>query len=195
MHVAVITPPSEEPITLAEAKTHLRVDGDDEDALITGYIIAARIACEMVARRAFVTQTLLGVLDDWPTTKNWLYDQARRDVIELLRPPLTSVTSVVYRLSDGTQQTWGTGNYVVDAVTEPGRIALAHNVSWPSDDLYPIGAIHITYQAGYGAAVSVPELYKQAIKLQLAYIYENRESMGIEAVSPAVRGMLMMDRG
>ncbi|MBV9418770.1 MAG: phage head-tail connector protein, partial [Alphaproteobacteria bacterium] len=38
MSLQLTTPPATEPITLAEAKTHLKVDTTDDDALITRLI-------------------------------------------------------------------------------------------------------------------------------------------------------------
>ena len=183
LNLVVVTTPTEEPITLAQAKEHLRVDGTDEDALIGTYISAARLKCEELSRRAFVTQTLALVLDCWPD----------ESIVKLPRPPLISLTSVIYKDSTGTPTTWGSSNYVIDTFSTPGRLALASGMSWPGVTLYPIGGVKITYQAGYGAASAVPEIYKQAVKLLTAFYYENREQL--DEIPKGIRDMLLSDRG
>ena len=66
MTAALITPPALEPVSLAEAKAHLRIDGDDDDALVTAAIVAARVHVEAATRRALIEQGWRVYLDAWP---------------------------------------------------------------------------------------------------------------------------------
>lgn len=191
MNLIVVTPPEEEPATVAETKGQVRSDasvGSTEDALISTYIAAAREKCEEISRRAFVTQTLALVLDAWP----------EENTIKIPRPPLIEVESVTYKLADGSEQEFT--DFVIDTASEPGRLALAHGASWPDDDLYPIGAIRIEFQAGYGAAAAVPQIYKMAVQLLAAHWYENREAttpnaLGSVEIPFGVTALLTGDRG
>jgi uncharacterized phiE125 gp8 family phage protein len=188
MNLIIVTPPEEELLSAAESKLQSRVDGADEDALIDVYIKAAREKCEEVARRAFVAQTLALFLDTWPNEKS----------IKLPRPPLIDVDSITYKLADGTEQEFT--DFVIDKNSTPGRLALADGASWPDDDLYPIGAIQITYQAGYGEAEAVPQIYRMAVQLLAAHWYENREatvpnSLGSVEIPFGVTALLTGDRG
>ena len=191
MSTKLITDATEEPITLDEAKDHLRVDGDDENALIMGYIKAARRQCEMVSRRAFVTQTWELALEGW----------RRCDYIELPKPPLASVASVKYTDSAGVEWTMSGADYVVDTYRQPGRVMLGYSKAWPSVTLRPGPSVVVRYVAGYGMPAAVPETYKQAIKLLVGHYYENREAIVIQAgvvatqVPMAVDALLMTDRG
>lgn len=146
MILQVTTAPAEEPVTLEEIKAHLKVDVDSEDDLLTMYLAAARQLCELEARRAFVTQTLQLKLEGWP----W------GEEIHLPRPPLQSVTGVVYVDTDGNSHTMSASEYTVDTASEPGRIILAYGAGWPGASLRPGPAITITYVAGYGDAEDVP---------------------------------------
>lgn len=182
----------EEPITLDEAKDHLRVDGTDEDALITAYVKVARRQAEMMSRRAFVTQTWELALAGWP----------QAGCLVLGNPPLQSVTWVKYTDSQGVELTLPSGDYLVDTYSEPGRVVLGHGKGWPSVTLQPGPAVRVRYVAGYGPAVAVPETYKQAIRLLVGHYYENREAVAMQvgmvqgAVLPlAVQALLMIDRG
>jgi uncharacterized phiE125 gp8 family phage protein len=181
LNYQVVTPPTEEPVSLTTAKLHLRVDGSTDDALIGAYIVAAREKAEGLARRAFVTQTLRATLDAWPVERT----------ISLPRPPLQSVSSIKYIDANGAEQTLGAGDYVIDTGSEPGRLSFKSSFAWPGSSLKEIGAIGITFVAGYGAAAAVPELYKQAILLILAFWYENRE---IGDVPAGIRDMLVSER-
>lgn len=158
--------PASEPVSLTEAKLHLRVEVSDDDALIAALITAAREYVEESARRALVTQTWRLSLSGWPGGNS----------IELSRPPLQSVTSIIYKDSAGASTTWAAANYLVDTDSEPGRVVLAYGASWPSVTLYPSNPIQITYVAGYGAASAVPQRLRQAVLLLVGHWYENRES-------------------
>lgn len=161
----VITPPAVEPVSLETAKAFLRVDTTDEDTLITALVKGARETGEELARRAFITQTLEMVIDDWPPDFT----------LALLRPPLQSVTSVKYYDEDGVEATWT--DYVVDARSQPGRI---HFNSTPGTTLLETGGIVVRYVAGYGAAATdVPQRIIEAIKSLVAYRYENRWSVEV----------------
>lgn len=191
MYTKLITEPTEEPITLDEAKDHLRVDGADEDALIMGYIRAARRQCELITRRAFVTQTWEVALEAWPNC----------NYLQLPSPPLQSVTSISYVDSTGAAAVMPSADYVVDTYRHPGRVVLGYNKIWPSVTLRPGPSVIVRYVAGYGTPVAVPETYKQAIKLLVGHYYENREAVTVQPgamalkVPMAAEALLMVDRG
>jgi uncharacterized phiE125 gp8 family phage protein len=169
--VAVITAPTEEPITTAEAKLHLRVDHAADDALIASMITAARQRVENATWRALVTQTLELTLDAWPSGNK----------IDLPRPPLASVTSVTYTDSDGTATVWSSSLYQVITQGTPGRIVPAYGEAWPTATLRAANGIAVRYVAGYGAAAAVPALLKAAMLLLIGNWYENREAVVVGA--------------
>ena len=187
MAILIVEPPIEEPITLDEAKLHCRVDVDDDDTLITGLISAARAYAEAIEWRAYLTQTIELHLDAWPSGNQ----------IELPRPPLQSVTSIVYTGEDGTEHTVDADTYVVDTAREPGRIALKSGESWPSETLQVVDGIVITYLAGWEFADDVSAMRKQALLLLVGHWYENRETATLGAVSHeidfAVKALLGID--
>lgn len=163
--VKLYSAPATEPVSLVEAKLHLRVDATDEDTLITALITAARQLVEEETWRALVTQTWDYVADDWPMG----------DILALPRPPLQSVTSITYVDEDGVTQTIAAADYIVD--TYQNRVVLAEGAEWPSDDLYPTSAVRVRYVAGYGAASAVPGPIKSAMLLLIGHLYENREAV------------------
>jgi len=162
----ITTAPATEPITTAEAKTHMRIDISDEDTYIGELITAARVYCEQYTHRAFITQSITYVDDSFPTG----------DAIELPVPDLIAVTTLKYYDGDGAQQTWSDSNYIEDTFSLPSRVELAYGVSWPSIRTR-FDAVEVIYTAGYGAAADVPDAIKHAIKLLVAHWHENRESV------------------
>lgn len=171
----IVTAPAVEPLTTAEAKSHLRVDASTEDALIDAYVAAARAFYEEATWRALITQTWAMRLEQWP------YEES----ILLPKPPLQSVTSITYVDSDGDSHTMASADYTVYA-QDPGRIWLGYSKSWPSVTLRPGPSITITFVAGYGLAAAVPVIDKQAIRLMVGHFYENREEvMAIPGISLA----------
>lgn len=190
MAIVITSEPANEPLTADDnAKLHMRVDVTEDDELINLYIKAARKYIEQAAKRTFITQTIRYSLDKWPDDNK----------IYLPRPPLQSVSSIVYLDEDGTSTTWSSSNYIVDSDSEPGRVALAASQTWPATTLYPVNAIRITYIAGYGDdATDVPETWRQAIRLLTGHWYENREAALLTGAVPkaipfAVESLINVD--
>lgn len=165
-----LTPPAEEPVTLDEAKLHLRVTDTAQDALITSLIQAAREHAETaLTHRAFITQQWRLTLDEFP---------AHDLFIRLPKPPLVSVEAVRYTDGNGALQVWDPANYAVDTGSLPGKIDLGYGLYFPIGR-YQANAIQIDFTCGYGAAADVPEAIKTAIKLLVAHWYENREPVNV----------------
>ena len=160
----LITAPASEPITLAEAKEHLRVDFDEDDTLITSLIVAAREHLENSIARRLVTQT-------WEVT----YPEFKDELI-LPETPLQSITSVTYLDSDGDSQTLASTVYEADTTTEPGLIRRTYLQTWPVTRAV-WNAVVIRYVVGYGTASDVPQALKQAMYLHIGTMYEFRESV------------------
>jgi uncharacterized phiE125 gp8 family phage protein len=181
------TAPAVEPISLDEAKLHLRVDISDDDTLITSQIQTARRRAEKIAGRAFITQTWDYVLDAFP----------QGDTLEIPKPPLQSITSIKYYDQDGTEYTLSSDDYYVDTYGEPGRVVLKSSATWPSITLREANGVVVRFMAGYGDADDVPEEFKQAIYLLVGHFYENREAVSDARLVPTpdgVMALLWMDR-
>lgn len=170
--LAIVTAPTEEPLTLAEAKAHLRVTGSGDDTYITTLITVARQWAENYTRRALITQTWDLFLDKFP---RWM--------LEMPLPPLQSVTTLEYTDTDGVQQTLGGTLYRVDTNAERGRITPAFNEVWPVTRAV-MSAVKIRFVAGYGLAAAVEVKIKQAMLLLIGHLYENRQDVVI-GVMPA----------
>lgn len=188
MSIKLITAPTAEPITLAEAKAQLKIDWTDEDTQINGYILAAREHCEGFQNRALITQTWELWTDAWPC----------KDCFNVPLPPLQSVTSIKYYGTDDTEYTLATTEYFVDPVSQPGRIVLAYGKSWPSTTLRPANGVAVRFVAGYGLAAAVPQKVKQAMLLLVTLMYQKRlpivEGKIVGEVPYAVSSLLWLDR-
>lgn len=160
----VITAPALEPITVTEVKTYCRIDGSDEDTMLGTYITAVRQAAELYTGRAFITQTIKAVLDYWPG-----------NIVRLPRSPLIAISSVNTIDESGTATAYSSSNYYVRTEIEPGEVVIKQSTSYPQNTERDYGGYSIIYTAGYGStAADVPEAIKQALKMWVALIYENR---------------------
>jgi uncharacterized phiE125 gp8 family phage protein len=159
----VTTDPSNEPVTLAEAKTRLKIDNDDENTDITFMIQAAREAVEQRTNRSLITQSRTMKMDYFPGS----------DTITLLNGPIQSVTSVKYYNTSEVLTTMSASDYWVDLYAD--RLIIKN--SWPSVYDMP-NAVEIIYVAGYGDNASdIPGPLKNAIYMTLAHIHGNREAV------------------
>ncbi len=170
-----------EPMTLEEAKEHLRVDFEDEDALIGAILKAARKWVEGHLNRSMLTQTWQIVLDNLP------------DQIKIPKPPLQSA-SIVIKDDAGNLINMDLADYVVDVDSDPGRIVVLNQ---PSISLHKVNPVKITFVAGFTSLDQIPETWKQAIKLLVGHWYENREAVSQQTfreVPMAVKSLLAHDR-
>lgn len=176
MSLALVNGPTTEPITLAEAKQHLRLGEDvlDDDELIAGLIRAAREYCEKETNRAFFTQTWRLSLDRFPLD----------DVIELPRPPIASVEQVAYIDESGVQTPYT--DYTLDTDHAPPRLIRNYGLCWPSTRCQR-NAVMIMFIAGADDVADVPESIKQAMKLLIGHWYENREAVVTGTISTALQ--------
>jgi uncharacterized phiE125 gp8 family phage protein len=168
-----VTPPATDPLSLAEAKAHLRATHSSEDGLIAGYILAAREFVEDATHRKLIIQTLDYTIDDgWPCVMARGYYRTR---IELPVKPVASVTSISYVDSGGASQTLAADQYVVRTDGPVPYIEPAYDVSWPSVRCQS-SAITIRFVAG-SALGDVPNPLMQAMRLLVAHANENREAV------------------
>lgn len=177
----LVTAPTAEPMTLAQAKLHLRVDDDitADDALIGALVTAARRWCEQYTGRALVQQT-------WDLRQDCNYG-----FIEIHKVPLQEVSAIFYIDEDGVEQTLDTDLYDVDIYSEPARITPAWNETWPDYRAVP-NAWRVRFVAGYSVgspadlAQNVPAELIAAMKLVIGHLYENRESVVLNGVPQVV---------
>ena len=175
MTTRLITPPATEPVTLAEAKIQCRVDIDDDDTLIQGYIAAARSQCEHIIGRSIMPQTWELSLDAFSSLP-----------IKLLYGPVTAITSVDYVDTAGDDQTFVDFN-----LDEANGYLSADN--WPAT-YTTTGAVKITYEAGDADAERSG--INQWILIAVATFYKNRESQAAGSTTELPRGFMagLLDR-
>lgn len=152
MPIAVVTPPYAEPLSLAEARLHIKSDGTEDDALIMGAIAAVRGFAEHETGRQLVAARFRQTLDAFPGQRLWIEESGPncKQIILLERTPVLQVVSVQYVAADGTLTTLAADQYLVDLDSQPARIAPAWGKTWP----FPrdqIAAVMITFDAGHAA--------------------------------------------
>lgn len=174
------TPPPAEPIPLADAKAHLRVEHTADDSIITALIIAARQACENIIQRTLVN------------TEYELIQDCFTPQLKLRKPPVTAIASIQYRDTTGAWQTLAPGDYSNQLSFLPGFIEPAIGKCWPATANVS-DAVKVTYTAGYGAnGNNVPQAIKEWMLLTIGSMYENREAStpGGASLQPFVDGLL-----
>lgn len=186
MGLLLATAPTDEPISVDEAKAFCRLSDSQSDDLILMSIGAARVWVEEAyLRRALCTQTRRLTLEEF---------EGR--CLRLPLPPLQSVTSITYVDTAGTTQTWAAANYqvvgavgtvtsasVVTPIPPQGYVVPAYAQTWPTAREQP-EAVSVTYVCGYGSSAQVPDPIKHALKLLVLEMVE-RGNGDVAAVSPS----------
>jgi uncharacterized phiE125 gp8 family phage protein len=167
--------PAAEPVTLAEARAWLRLDGTDEDALVTTLVAAARIHVESTTGRALLTQSWRVVLDCWPIDRSVMLPVA----------PLQTLTEIRAYDEGGDASTIALAQFQAETAVAPARLLLPPSVGGMPALRQRLG-IEIDYVAGYGDDGSdVPADLRQALLVLVAHWFEHRDAV-ITAGSGAV---------
>lgn len=187
---ALVSAAAVTPVTLAEAKAHLRVDHNDEDTVITGLIAAATSyldGWQGVLGQCLITQSWRQDFNDFPMT-----------ILRLPMSPVQSITSIVYRQDNGTETTMDAAKYRISTDAQGAFLELTVDEVWPvAGDR--VDAVSVTAVYGYGdAETDVPQSIRHAILLLIGNWYENREAavIGVQVAQlpMAVNALLMPHR-
>lgn len=158
-----------EPITLSDVEGQCRiVDLSAEATTIELMISAVRERAEQITRRTLIRKTETLVLSSFPP--------GRLPVV-LIKPPLKTITSITYVDINGVIQTLNPSLYKVNTYSEPGSVCPIYGEVWPST-LVDSNVIEIIYSCGY-LSDEVPKAIKQWCLINVANLYENRESQGV----------------
>jgi len=160
--IQVVTPPTTEPLTLSEVKSHLRIDGNYDDALLNSCITSARMYFESQCEISIASQELLLALDSFD------------DIVYLPRGPVQSVEDISY--SDSENDLDSMADWIEDLVSNPARITPAFGQSWPAT-AEVVNAVQVSYTTGYSTPSMVPKLLKSGMLFYVAHLYENRSAV------------------
>lgn len=172
MAYKLIVGPASEPLTLDEAKAHLRVDDNDSDDLITLYLAAARQNAEQFMGRALVNQVWDATFDGFPHC---------RTPMKLIPSPVLEVEGVFTSMV-GEETEVSAETYRLDNITAPAVLFPAGQANWPGTT---VDFVRVRFRAGYidddlsPQSGEVPSDIKAAILLNLGTLYENRETLAV----------------
>lgn len=151
-----ISSPALMAVTLADAKTALRIDQDDSafDAQIAIWVAGITQEAEHITERAFVNRPMRVTLDQF------------EDAIRLSAPTF-SVESVQFVGLDLVKHELDPADYYADTTTEPGYIVAARGRAWPAVGA-GVNTVTVDYTAGYGPdATTTPPAAKLYILARL----------------------------
>lgn len=172
--------PAATPVSLAEAKAHLRVDHDDQDDLITAQIKAATAHLDGYA----------GILGRALVTQTWRQDFGRfADSLKLPLSPVSAVISVSYHDAGDVQQVLDAGVYGLKTDALGAYVALQPGKTWPAT-FHRADAVSVTFTAGYGAAADVPEPIRQAILLIVQRLFDGADTEIDVAIDRTVHALI-----
>ena len=172
MALVLTAGPAVEPVSLADAKAHLRIDGSDEDALLGSLIVTSRLHVESVTGLALITQSWSYFMDTWP----------RGPAVKLPLRPVQSIAAVRIYDRNAVVTTLDPETYLLDGAAAPARLVRQDGVTWPHPRRVA-NSIEIAFTAGFGnTAEDVPAPTRQAILLLVAHWYEHRSpfEVGVE---------------
>lgn len=173
MPLTLITAATTYAVSVAELKSHLRIQTTADDELIGLYSQVAERTCEHKTNRAISRQTWMMTLTSFPGST---------DDIPVVPIPLSTSAggvTIKYITCSGATSSMATSLFEVDTDCEPNVIRLTHDATgkqneWP-DTLEHQRAVQITIITGYDGSAAVPQPIQQWIKMRVGQMYEFRE--------------------
>lgn len=169
MGLVEYTAASRSSVTISEFALHQRIQDDElekETAWINDRLMAADSQFGNDTGRQVCTATFDYYLDEFPDDD---------ELLELPRPPLQTVTSILYLDGDSVWQTLAAATYEVTTTRDPGGVRLAYSQTWPTTLDHPECVI-VRYIAGWSPD-AVPPRIKGAVCSLVGHWYEHRESV------------------
>jgi len=167
--VRLVIPSVNLPVGVSTAKEHLKITGNDEDALIESYLKAAIQRCEDYRQSCIMSAQYELYARTWPGSL----------CMNLQKSPVSAINSVKYYDEDNNLQTVSSSLYRLQDFRVPARLEFDSTFDMPDlhDREYPV---IVNFQAGYLGASAVPSTLKHAILLELGTLHEIRqtETMG-----------------
>jgi uncharacterized phiE125 gp8 family phage protein len=162
MGLKLITPPAAEPLTLAQAKSQLRIPASittyDED--VGDALAAARAYIENITRNCLINQTWDQTFDEFPSA-----------AILLRKYPVQSIVGLYYFDELGAEQTIAAENFYLDNTSDYHWLVPNSAYVWP-ETLDAINSIRIRMLVGHGADKDdIPPVLVQAVRLSLNNYY------------------------
>ena len=180
MRITDINAPPIEPVTLAGAKEFLRVDHEDEDALILDMIRAARERVEEMARLSLITRR-----------RQLTTTRICTSGIYINHGPVKAVHSVSIIEAGGAVVDIPISELRINLRASPVNVLVRKRELF-SDYAADGTALTIDFDAGYGnEKEQVPMQLRQAVLLLLAQHYEHREGVVSRPVPMFVDALLM----
>lgn len=150
-----------EVLTLADIKTHLRLDGSDYDSILTPLIKTSRQIGEKITGRDFIEKEWKTYLDEFPVS-NCIG-------IELRKSKLKSITSVQYYDENNALQTLSASDYYTTEEADYSALFIKCDKSFPQTYCRK-QAVIITFRTDYP---NFPQDLKQAMLSACSYLFEN----------------------
>ena len=201
----IVSGPTEEQITLAQAQAHLRLDlygspgsHPDDDLIEDVYIPAAREICESISGRALAPKVYELGLSAFPQSPGFY---SMRQGINLRVGPVAGVASVTYVDGDGVDIVLTDADFTADVYTEPGWVYPLYGGSWPGTRNIS-NSVRVRFNAGYDGPLGSPQdrplpaKYRAAMLLALGHLYENREqttTLKLDEIPMGVYSLLLPD--
>lgn len=169
MQPYLLTPPATTPVSLAEAKTHCRVDHSGDDTYITGLIGAA---VGHLDGRA-------GILGRCIMEQVWVYPFAKWPASGYLKIDIPDVSAAVVKYfdTDGAEQTVSSSVYRVERAVEGAHIWFTSGFTWPDLYIDRPSPISVTVTAAMPSTAPALQAIRHAMLLMIGHWYENREEV------------------
>ncbi|GAB4152658.1 MAG: hypothetical protein Tsb0016_25100 [Sphingomonadales bacterium] len=172
-----ILAPQRAPLALAEIRAFLRLDHEDDDALLASLLEAAVEACESFTGRALISQ-------GWRLLAPWPLDRRLR----LGHGPVQTVDAVRRKSMDGTSSDIAANSYWLDQSQDPALLHIVGGdgtLAWPGG-----GQIEVDFRSGYGDDWNaVPMSLRQGLLRLIAHQYQVRDSHDGGAMPSAVAAL------